>query len=134
MGSIGSLEDRYVNRHLCVWRRRRLRMRTQGNGGFRQKLAADCRRIIRTSYVVLPLQCAEGVVLRVQAGRALQEESRRGGSSKEKTDTVGVQQWNKGPMHKAAAATVDKKDIRQNRQEDHSAGYRETSGLPARSE
>jgi hypothetical protein len=51
--TVGSLEDRHMARHLNVQRRQDPKKRTQRNSGFRQKLAADPRRMIRRAVPVL---------------------------------------------------------------------------------
>jgi hypothetical protein len=51
--TVGALEDRNWDRHLAVRRHGRQEKRTEGDGGFRQSLAADRGRLTRCAVPAL---------------------------------------------------------------------------------
>jgi hypothetical protein len=83
--TIGALEDRYGDQHLTVERLQQPKIRTQGDGRSRKKLAAFCRRMNRRDGTFL--RGVWDVVIKDRRSRR----------------DDGMQQWHKEPRPETAA-------------------------------
>jgi hypothetical protein len=121
--SIGTLEDRYWDRHRVVGRRRQLKKRTQGGGGSRKTLAAASRQ----------MTCSD--IPATRKGRSRQGPGRdsvsrgapRRTKSLETMYAAGMQLENRRPRRKTAAMSRKRDWSQQARQADSLTESREAS-------